>query len=990
MKKRSSLLSAAISARLVTALSILVVSGCNCGDDGLSTLRPVINADPNPIDFGTAYVGVGATVFVEVKNTGSARLDVSGVRVQEGTHPGVNVMADSFSLSPGETQSVTVRFVPAEVGPAYGKVLFDSNDPVNPVLEVPIAGEGARRIGPVMAVCVEGVNAGIEASCEDPLRIDFGVVPFGTTVEASILVKSTGTLPLEASAALEAGGHPSITVDPNMWMESIAANSMKLITVRFSPGVPEAVSAVYQVNSNDAERSFTPVIITGSGVAPTLCLSDSIVDFGQVTIGQSVERTVTLESCGSVSFDLTSLTIQMNPEFSVIMPPALPVQLTPGQTIDVTLAYAPTNPGRDNDNLVIGSTLPDGFVALTGAAISCDLSVLPQRVNFNAVGTGRSATRSILVENSGGVECQVTGAQIGAGSSSDFTLSTAPMYPATVAPGASVTFEVTYSPSDSGSDVGTVEIMGSDPGEPTMQVDLNGRRLGLGECALIITPDPINFGSVTVGQSRTIQVDLRNDGTRLCTLGKVSLAVSSARAFRLDGVSTPMIVRAGQSRTIDVVYAPQDAQPHTGELEIFTGLIPINVDFQIPISGSGAGPMLCAMPSPVVFGTHPASLVTTRSLQLVSCGTQDIVISSLSLPAPTSGEFSMTAPPTTPITIPPGQQVGLALAYQGVDQGRDDGVLRIQSNDAAAATHDIALIAHTSPLPCGDIQGRLCGIRGNGPVEGATVYVQTASGRVQTTTDANGDWVLTCVPAGNHQVRAEFGSWSVTLNANVTPNTVTTFPGQQCLEPDSARVAVVYGEWDQIETILDGLQVPYTFYGQGSASQLVGSASEMAMYDIIFFNCGWEENAGLSGTGRANIASFVMNGGTVYASDWAYDLIEVSWPTFVDFDGDDNVIDAAQNAGPFNGPAFVRDFGLAAALQGRTQVTIDSCCTAVNSAGMGTTAYLEADRLGDGVQRPLMLSFQPTMTSGKVWYTDFHNTGQLDIADIFDWLILNL
>jgi hypothetical protein len=71
----------------------------------------------------------------------------------------------------------------------------------------------------------------------------------------------------------------------------------------------------------------------------------------------------------------------------------------------------------------------------------------------------------------------------------------------------------------------------------------------------------------------------------------------------------------------------------------------------------------------------------------------------------------------------------------------------------------------------------------------------------------------------------------------------------------SARVAVVYGEWDQIEDILEGLQVPYTFYSQGQASQLVGSAAEMAMHDIIFFNCGREESAGLSGPGRTNIAN---------------------------------------------------------------------------------------------------------------------------------------
>ena len=74
----------------------------------------------------------------------------------------------------------------------------------------------------------------------------------------------------------------------------------------------------------------------------------------------------------------------------------------------------------------------------------------------------------------------------------------------------------------------------------------------------------------------------------------------------------------------------------------------------------------------------------------------------------------------------------------------------------------------------------------------------------------NGDWVLTCVPPGGWTVHAEHGSWSTTLSVQVTSGAVTTLPGQQCLEPNSAEVALVYGEWDQIESVLDGLNIPYT------------------------------------------------------------------------------------------------------------------------------------------------------------------------------------
>lgn len=973
--------------RVALALSLITVGACDCGEDGLSALAPVIDATPNPIDFGQAFVGIGRTVFLDVQNLGTAQLEVTGLRLEDGTHPGVSVQSEAFSLSPGDKRQVRVQFIPTVEGPAYGKVLIDSNDPQTPVYEVPIQGQGARRDGPVIAVCTDGPS--IEDSCADPLRIDFGVVPFGQTVEASIVIRSVGSAPLDVNSAPETG-HPSITFAPETWSGTLAVDTEQRITVSFSPGVPEAVTAVYRVNSNDVEVPSIPVIVTGSGVAPTLCLDPPALDFGQVRLGAFAERTVTLESCGSVAFELTGTSIVMGPEYAVQMPPSLPMTLEPGATLDVTVRYTPVDPGRDDARLQLSSSGADVYVALTGEALSCNLSVAPARVAFNPVAAGQSATRPILVENSGSETCEVTSAVLGMGSSSDFSLVNLPSFPATVAPGQSITLDVQYQPSDAGNDLGNVIISGTDPGEPTHQVDLSGRRLGIGECALVITPDPINFGGVTAGSSQALQVNLQNVGNSRCTVSQVSLASSSSRAFRISQVQVPMLIAAGATRQVELTFSPTDAQPHTGELEVYTGLIPLSPDFMVPISGFGAGPMLCPMPSPVVFGTHPAPLVTTRQVQLVSCGTQDVSISSLSLPAPTSSEFAMSSPPATPVTVPAGSQINLTLTYQGADEGRDDGVLRIQSNDVQAPSRDVPLIAHTSPGACGDIQGKLCDLAGTGPVEGANVYVQTANGRISTTTDANGDWVLTCVPEGSQTVIAEFGSWSLTLVASVSANQVFAFPGQQCLEPDSAEVAVVYGEWDQIETILDDIGVPYTFYDMGQASQLVNNPSTLAQYDIVFFNCGWEEGLGISNPGRNNIANFVMNGGTVYASDWAYDLIEVSWPSFVDFYGDDAVIDAAQSAGQFNGPAFVRDFGLANALQGRTQVTIDSCCTAVEAAGMGTSVYLEADRLGNGTQHPLMVSFQPHMNSGKVWYTDFHNTGQLDIQDIFSWLILNL
>ena len=193
------------------------------------------------------------------------------------------------------------------------------------------------------------------------------------------------------TSALEAGAHPSITFEPRNLMETLAPDDARQIIVRFTPAVPEAVNAVLQIRSNDPERGFVPVIVTGNGVAPTLCLSEAVIDFGAVAIGDFAERTLTIESCGEVPIELTALNVVTNPEFSIQMPPTLPVMLTPGQTADVLLRYSPTNAGQDQDQLRIASNLPDSFVSLVGQAAACDLEPLPGTINFNAVGHRRFA-----------------------------------------------------------------------------------------------------------------------------------------------------------------------------------------------------------------------------------------------------------------------------------------------------------------------------------------------------------------------------------------------------------------------------------------------------------------------------------------------------------------------------------------------------------------------------------------------------------------------
>lgn len=976
---------------IVRKLSIAVLLAtwglaCECSESGIRGVAPRIVAEPNPLAFGPAYVGLAARRVLKISNAGDAALVVSSIELVAGSHPGLTVAGAQKTLATGESFDVEVVLTVTEPGPVSGAISISSNDPETPVLEVPITAEGARRPGPAISVCVAALGT---ERCADPLSHDFGAVPTGASVEATIIVTSAGDQPLLLeSAAAASGAHPSFAFAPEYRGETLAPDERRMITVTFAPADEQAVSAVFQVISSDPERDLVPIVFTGGGIRAALCADPAAIDFGVTPVGVPVERTVTLTACGPAPIELRSLEAGPSAELALAMPFTTPVTLAPGEALEAVLRYTPVDRGTDNGMLRAITGAGEVQVPLTGRTAECDLTATPVALSFGGVGAGRSRRLPVLVENAGAADCTLSGAAI-TGGTGELTLPSPPAVPRVLTPGSSLTIDVEYSPQGAGMDTAVLSILSDDPLEPSLDVPLSGRQLEAGECELVAQPDPVAFGSVSLGTTRTLGVQITNNGQTACGILQVRMSSSSSPDFNVFGGPPIPLLRAGGSFTADVTFEPSSTGLQTGTIEIVTSIRASAPPSVIGVNGSGSGAKLCVTPNPVIFGTHPVSLGVTRQVILTSCGTDALVVGGLALPAPTSAEYSLPQAPAVPLTIPAGASVTVNVAYRGTAAGRDDGVLRVTSNDALLPATDIELIAAAGE-GCGDVQGKICGLGGSGPVSGATVYVDTPGGRVSTTTNGQGDFVLTCLPAGGWTVHAESGSWNTDFTTTVSENQVTQVPGQQCLDPQSARVAVVWGEWDSMEAILYALNVPITFYDETQVANLLLDPAELARHDIVFLNCGFPETMITLGAGLQNIRDFVMNGGSVYASDWAYDALEVAWPSFVDYYQDDSVLDDAQDAGNFRGPANILDPTLRAALGGRSQVTIDSCCTGIEGAAAPATVYLAADRYNDGGSHPLFVGFKPSMGSGTVMYTDFHNTGQSHINDLFRWLITRL
>lgn len=152
---------------------------------------------------------------------------------------------------------------------------------------------------------------------------------------------------------------------------------------------------------------------------------------------------------------------------------------------------------------------------------------------------------------------------------------------------------------------------------------------------------------------------------------------------------------------------------------------------------------------------------------------------------------------------------------------------------------------------------------------------------------------------------------------------------------DIARMAVITGEYDQIENVLAKLgygaidesgrfdsTLPHDFTivdGTGelddeefiNVDEFLADADMMAEYDIIFINCGIDEES-LSNEEDiiTNLQDYVYEGGKLYVTDWSYSFLENAFPSFINFyeGGDDH--------------AHAEEFG--AALEGTGGITADA------------------------------------------------------------------
>lgn len=170
------------------------------------------------------------------------------------------------------------------------------------------------------------------------------------------------------------------------------------------------------------------------------------------------------------------------------------------------------------------------------------------------------------------------------------------------------------------------------------------------------------------------------------------------------------------------------------------------------------------------------------------------------------------------------------------------------------------------PVATGIVKGRVLAANGTTPLGAVNVFVNYKGVLYITQSNSNGNFSLTA-PVGKQIVHFQTGRGNLfrsQIEVNIVEKQTINIPQGTINLNQVASLAYIPGSYDKIEDIIiDSLNYTAT---QLSVSDLSNFAN-ISNYSAIFLNCG--QSGDLDSLKYANLHQFVVNGGSLYVSDWA-------------------------------------------------------------------------------------------------------------------------
>jgi len=342
----------------------------------------------------------------------------------------------------------------------------------------------------------------------------------------------------------------------------------------------------------------------------------------------------------------------------------------------------------------IYSTTPVGTSAVVQSQPRIDIA--PSAIDFGNLRIGSSRTESVTVTNTGNAPLNVTGSDIAGTDSISFTIADGDDG-FTLAPGASHTISITFTPATAGGRNGEsatksarLSITSNAPTSPN-EVPLTGT--GVKPVASASFTD-LSFGKRRVGGVYTIDtVLLANPCNDTLHLESIGFTGPDASAFNVVGGTAPGVVPPDGTHRIRIEFRPTARRTYSATLHVVHDDAP-SLATDVLVTGTGIAPALSAPAGLAIDGVRVGT-DTTATIVVHNVGDAPLRIDRLTLGGPNADAFAIVSPEvsaTSPIVVEPTALLAIRVRFTPTAPGDHTALLLISSDDPARPTTEAALV----------------------------------------------------------------------------------------------------------------------------------------------------------------------------------------------------------------------------------------------------------------------------------------------------------
>ena len=390
---------------------------------------------------------------------------------------------------------------------------------------------------------------------------------------------------------------------------------------------------------------------------PSVQVSPGSLTFGNIMVAVvSASQTATMVNTGSSSVNVTA--VSATGDFSQTN--NCPSTLAPAAACTFLVYFTPTQTGARTGTLSITTSASSTAqtVSLSGTGVGIAAQVAPSSLTFASQPVGMpSAPQSLVLSNVGTTPFNFTGVLL----TGDFSQTS--NCPATLAAGASCTFQVVFTPTAAGTRKGTVAITTTAP-NTLSTVSLMGT--GASNTAQV-SPSGLTFVSQTVGTTSASQpVTLSDSGFGALTISSITASGNFAETNNCGST-----VAANSSCTINVTFSPTASGPLTGTLTITDNSGGVAGSTQ-KVSLQGTGSVATASFFSLVLGfpnQAPATTSAPMTETVTNTGAVNLAISTVTLGGLNPSDFAKSADTCTGATLTPTTTCAVSVTFTPAASG---------------------------------------------------------------------------------------------------------------------------------------------------------------------------------------------------------------------------------------------------------------------------------------------------------------------------------